>query len=95
MQNNNPNRGQVYVSEPEATGEVHIHVAGDMMPSAVFLKILDSMKLYLDKKAIVFAVCGAEMERLVRESLPKQYYDRIELHSPKLFKAKEGLRRAG
>jgi hypothetical protein len=95
IQNNNPNRGQVHISESLDSGEVQIHVIGDLMPSNVFLQILDIMKLYYEKKSIVFVVYHPDMERNVRESLPRQYYDRIELYSPKAFETKEGLRRAG
>ncbi len=95
MQNTNSNSGQVYVSEPVHTGEVHIHVTGDMMPRTVFFEILELMKTYLDKKTIVFAVYHYDMLRLVRESVPSQFYKRIELFSPKAFETREGLRRAG
>ena len=95
MQNYNPNREQVYVSDTVNVGEVHIHVTGYMMPSAVFLKILDVMKLYYEKKTVVFVVYHTDMEQLVRESIPKQFYDRIDLRRPEAFETREGLRRAG
>ena len=95
MQNTNPKSGQVYVSEPVHTDEVHIHVTGDMMPRTVFFEILELMKTYLDKKTIVFDVYHHDMMRLVRESVPSQFYKRIELFSPKAFETREGLRRAG
>jgi hypothetical protein len=63
MRNYNPHSGDVYVSEPANTGEVHIHLTGDMMPKSMFFKILGLMKTYLDEKTIFFAVYHFDMLR--------------------------------
>ena len=85
--------GQVFVSEfPES---VVIHVLGDMLPCSVFMQILEIMKKHLDNKTIVFNVYDAKMMLMIRESVPSEFYDRIELNSPKAFELRGGLKCAG
>jgi hypothetical protein len=86
---------RVFIKEPDGTDTVQIHVTGDMMPRFVFFQILELMKKYVDNKTIVFVVYNANMMLLVRESVPSEFYDRIELYSPKVFESQEGLRNAG
>lgn len=95
MQKNKPDDGQVFTREQDGADTLEIHVTGDMLPCSVFLEILDILKIHMDSKTIVFGVYNAKMMLLIRESVPYEYYDRIEIHSPKSFEEKEGLRRAG
>jgi hypothetical protein len=68
---------------------VHIHVKGEKMPNSLFLRILDMMKQFYDKKTIVFVVYNADMKQLVKDSVPSSLYVRVDLCK------EEGLRRAG
>lgn len=95
MPKKKPDNGQVFTKEPDGTNTLEIHVTGDMMPRSAFFKILELLKRHMDHKTIVFAVYDAKMMLLVRESVPSEFYDRIELYSPKTFEEKEGLRHAG
>ena len=95
MPNKKSDNKQVFIKEPDGTDTVQIHVTGDMMPSSVFLCILELMKKYVDNKTIVFVVYDVKMMLLVRESVPSEFYDRIELYSPKVFESQEGLKNAG
>lgn len=63
----------------EVNGTVQIHVTGDMLPNSAFLQILGYMKEY--KAAIVFVVYDAKMMLLIRQSIPSEFYERIELYS--------------
>jgi len=95
MPKSKPDDGQVFISEPKFTNTFEIHVTGDLLPRSAFFEILELLKIHMDSKTIVFAVYNTKMVLLIRESVPSEFYDRIELYSPKAFEAKEGLRRAG
>jgi len=81
---------QVFVTELAETNTVQIHVTGDMMPNSVYLKILEHMKVYRDSMTIIFIVYDAKMMLLIRQSIPSEFYERIEIGSQK-----EGLQSAG
>jgi hypothetical protein len=83
---------RVFVTEITGTDTVQIHVAGDMMPNSVFLKILEHLKAYRDSKTIVFVVYDAKMMLLIRESIPSEYYERIEISSPDAFGQDGGMK---
>ena len=85
--------GKIFVSE--STNTVEIHVPGDMLPCSAFTQILEIMKKHFHKKEIVFNVYNAKMMLMIRESLPSEYYERIELHNPKSLELQGGLKRAG
>ena len=81
---------QVVVIEFAKTNTVQIHVTGDMVPNSVYLKILEHMQVYRDLMTIIFVVYDAKMMLLIRQSIPSEFYERIELCGQK-----EGLQSAG
>jgi len=86
---------QVFIVEPERTNTVKIHVTGDMMPNAVFLKILEHLKTYRAENTIAFVVYNINMMRLIGESIPSEYYNHIEISGPGAHPQEGALEHAG
>jgi len=85
---------QVFITEPDGANTVQIHVTGGLMPNAVFLQIIEHMKAHKDSKTIVFVVYDVKMMLLIRQAIPSEYYERIELYSrddPETVKRREAM----
>ena len=76
---------QVFIRELEGIDSTQIHITGTLLPNSAFLKILNLMKAYQGRRQIVFVVYDANMMRLIRECMPSECYDRIELYSQKML----------
>ena len=73
--------GQIFVRELDGTNAVQIHITGGLMPNSVFMEILNHIKSFRDSRAIVFVVYDTKMLLLIRECIPSEYYERIEILS--------------
>ena len=86
---------QVLIKDSSESDLVEIHVTGDMLFNSTFLKILDHMEMYKDKQKIAFVVYDAKMMLLIRESIPSEYYEWIELAAPNMVVQMGALKNAG
>ena len=59
--------------------KVELYVRGDMLPDSVYLELLAMIKEYRGKKELVFIADNPKMLLLIRESIPSECIDKLEL----------------
>ena len=89
------NNQQVFIKISEDTNTVQIHVTGDMMPNSVYHKIIDYMMAYKDSKTIVFMVYDTKMMIYIRQCIPLEYFERIQILIPKALEQEGVMEDAG
>ena len=58
---------------------VELYVHGDTMPDSVYFELIKLLKEYRGKKQMVFIADNPRMLLLIRQSLPSEYIDKLEL----------------
>lgn len=76
-----PKQEQLLSCTNPATGNLELHVTGNLLPCSTYNLILDAMKENRDGEALplVFVAYSLDMYLLLRESVPREYYSGLEL----------------
>ena len=76
-----PKQEQLLSSRNSVTGNLELHVTGNLLPCSTYNRILDAMKENRDGEAlpVIFVAYSLDMYLLLRESVPREYYESLEL----------------